>query len=759
MTVLQFFNTIKRFAYTKDCIHVINDPINIKYFFIDFNSLIHTSKNDILKNLNNQFEKKISIDNNFNEAKINNIKIELEKQINHLIQDSTMKYVSNIIKTAIVKLDTIYIAIDGVPSIAKMIEQKKRRFMGKLMEIIELKLVEKYKQELSSQKTKMGFPNRYLFEKYKIRWTSSHISPGTKFMIDFSKNLKSADYINQFINPRKYIFSNFTSVGEGEKKILNYIIDKYPSEDVMIYSPDADVILLSMLLPNKNVYVIRHDDRTGKLLSVDINSLRRKLYDLFKLYYKGSKVNKIENYIRDLILLLTFFGDDFVPKIESYGVKFHLIDLISAYTKGFDKHGNLTNNQIINNKCLISILFELTQNSKEKIILVEKYLNDYYKSYGFIRQKFTEWCIKKNINSSTILFPNIFKKCIEMYNYINKKFSLDKSQLITHIEKLDKKNKLIIDILYNVFFDYTGEGVSGLINIIKRGQKLPYMNLPIRKNNLVEYVRMESKGKPYNLLPLKIQQIQNKSTFDIMFFGIEKMIDIREHIPGINWNSYFEKSSRDLYQLGYVDIPSHENNYKFNTNKYADKMITIFKKYQFGNKDVIKQYLDGIMWTYNYYNTNDLGMNSWFYDFRKAPLLTDIYNYLKKGYDINKGSDTYKKTTVTNNYFTPYEQIAFITPMEDINTLPDNVITIFKKSNKFMKYIKEKNPDLEKLAKQIINYKKPSPLNCKDEMFFNRCTIKGSEDIKDEIQKIVKTLDLQNVDMNTSKFDEVCELL
>ena len=757
MGVLQFFNTIKSFSYTKDCIQVMSTPMSIKYFFIDFNSMIHNSKNQILKDINNEFEKKLYNQKINNITTILKIKSELENKINGLIQGTTMKHVSNTVNTAIRDLHTIYIAIDGVPSIAKMIEQKKRRFMGKLTEIIEVELIEKYKQQLSIQKTQMGF-NRYLFEKYKIRWTSSHISPGTKFMIEFSTNLKSSDYINQFITPKKYIFSNFTSVGEGEKKIINYIIDKVPNEDVMIYSPDADVILLGMLLPNKNVYVVRNDDRTGDLLIVDVNKLKVKLLNVFQKFYKGSKKNQPNNFVRDLIFLLTFFGDDFVPKIESYTVKFHLVNLISAYAKGFNKYGNLTKNNIVNNKCLIEILHDLVHDQKEQMILVEKYLNDYYKSYGFIRQKFITWCFKSNLDPSQILFPNIFKKCIKMYNYLNQKINKQGHNFTKDIQKLDKKHKLLINILYNVFLDYSGDGVTGIINLYKNQKKLPYLNLPIRRNNLNEYVKMESKGKPHNMLPLKLQQIKKNSEFDIMLFGIEKMIDIREHISGINWNTYFEKSSKDLYQLGYVDIPSNENNYKFNMKKYADKMIMIFKKYQFGSKDVVKQYLDGIMWTYYYYNTNDLGMNSWFYDFRKAPLLTDIYRYLKEGYDINKGLDNYQKTTVSKDYFTPYEQIAFITPMEDINTLPDTVIKIFKESTAFYKYIQNNNPDLYKLARQIINYKKPSPLNCKDEMFFNRCTIKGSEDIKQKIQELVRNMDFSKIKMNTSKLNEVCEL-
>ena len=43
-------------------------------------------------------------------------------------------------------------------------------------------------------------------------------------------------------------------------------------------------------------------------------------------------------------------------------------------------------------------------------------------------------------------------------------------------------------------------------------------------------------------------------------------------------------------------------------------------------------------------------------------------------------------------------------------------------------------------AKHIVNYKKPSPLDCKDQMFFNSCTIKGSEDIPEKLQQIVKKI-------------------
>ena len=190
------------------------------------------------KNLKNLYKEEVLLDNknniiDFNALfkfledniyKIENAQQELLKDINLKIQHETMLKVKNIIQTAIVDLDTLYIAIDGTPSIAKMVEQKKRRFMGKLYEYIERELIEKYKKDLENQNTKFKYNNRYIFEKYKIRWTTSHISPGTKFMINFGNNLKSSTFINKYILPKNYIFSNFTSVGEGEKKIINYIM-------------------------------------------------------------------------------------------------------------------------------------------------------------------------------------------------------------------------------------------------------------------------------------------------------------------------------------------------------------------------------------------------------------------------------------------------------------------------------------------------------------------------------------------------------
>ena len=58
------------------------------------------------------------------------------------------------------KLKYFYIAIDGVPSKAKMVEQKKkRRYNSEVISIIEDKIFKKYEDELKKDES------RYIFEK------------------------------------------------------------------------------------------------------------------------------------------------------------------------------------------------------------------------------------------------------------------------------------------------------------------------------------------------------------------------------------------------------------------------------------------------------------------------------------------------------------------------------------------------------------------------------------------------------------------
>jgi len=134
----------------------------------------------------------------------------------------------------------MYIALDGTPSLSKMLEQKKRRFVGDFQS----QLLEPYKSTFS--------------------WSKNNISPGTLFMNKITKflsNIKSVinkekikeedlildlDKYNFYNKIKKFEYSDTNAPGEAEMKILDLMID-LPNEPIIFYSPDSDVILLSLI--------------------------------------------------------------------------------------------------------------------------------------------------------------------------------------------------------------------------------------------------------------------------------------------------------------------------------------------------------------------------------------------------------------------------------------------------------------------------------------------------------------------------------
>jgi hypothetical protein len=89
-----------------------------------------------------------------------------------------IKEVNNFIITMLEQIDLteleyIYVALDGVPTFAKILEQKKRRFIGDFVE----KLLEKY-----------SLP---------FNWSKNNISPGTIFMDKINKYLLNIKYITK----------------------------------------------------------------------------------------------------------------------------------------------------------------------------------------------------------------------------------------------------------------------------------------------------------------------------------------------------------------------------------------------------------------------------------------------------------------------------------------------------------------------------------------------------------------------------------
>lgn len=358
MGVEKFFNSLKS---TYNIISPFNDKLKTKHLFFDFNSIIHVISQYVLHDLNsilydlsndNPLEDNIISYYDINRKLLENPNEFYDyynyENVTNLIIYHVKKYLLKIIKK-FDNLELIYIGLDGVPTYAKMLEQKKRRFnayfFGKII---------KYKNN-----------NKI------IKWSKVLISPGTSFMIYFQEQLKDFN-LDQFC--KKLIISDSQIPGEAEYKIFKYIKDN-SIKNICIYSPDADLILMSLLQHNTNITILRFDQQKSTSPNnfhfdmININNL----YDSILDYYKDDIIN-------DIVFIFTFFGNDFLPKLQSFNANLDIQLIIDSY-KDFHqtyKKCIIIKNQlnIDNFKLFIESLLDI-----EIILLNRNKLIDTYTNY------------------------------------------------------------------------------------------------------------------------------------------------------------------------------------------------------------------------------------------------------------------------------------------------------------------------------------------------------------------------------------------
>lgn len=227
------------------------------------------------------------------------------------------KYEKITIKETVKKIDelkntygpnTLIVALDGVPPMSKIKQQRSRRIPDDIRPL--------------NQQPKP----RYIASN---GWSSSTVSVGTKFMDKMSSKIK--EYLEELdIN---YIYSSHRSPGEGEHKIMSYLRE-YNFDKTLFYSPDSDILLLSMTLDNQ-IYV-RTDAYIEKedILITDITKLR-----------KSFNIN-----INDLILISFLSGNDFLPPIPEFdnidGSMPILLDIYKLFSKKLTTENNIIWNNL-----------------------------------------------------------------------------------------------------------------------------------------------------------------------------------------------------------------------------------------------------------------------------------------------------------------------------------------------------------------------------------------------------------------------------
>ena len=316
--------------------------------YMDCNSLIYDAARELEDSINQNTR------NNKNDK---NDKNDKNNKVNHSNSKKTINSDSSfetmLIRNVCAKIthymrlleprSRVYIAFDGVAPVAKLDQQRNRRY-------------------------KTGFQTRILTKvgvtHSKSIWNTVAITPGTSFMRKLGKAVT-----RRFEKPSEFgvdeiVVSSSAEVGEGEHKIYDYIRKNsahHQNTTTVIYGLDADLIMLTLnhlhIAPSMYLYretphfisTIDHTLSPNESYMLDIplfgNVLARELND-----NKEPDTIQKRNRVFDYIFLCFLLGNDFLPHFPALNIRTTGIErLLSAYRKVI----GTTNENLVNGTRII----------------------------------------------------------------------------------------------------------------------------------------------------------------------------------------------------------------------------------------------------------------------------------------------------------------------------------------------------------------------------------------------------------------------
>jgi 5'-3' exonuclease len=260
---------------------------------------------------------------------------------------------------------TVIIAFDGVAPVAKLEQQRSRRYKSG------------YQNEIS----------RMIFKKEKDdAWNTTAITPGTKFMSELNDIVSKYFDMNACskLKVSNILVSGSNKVGEGEHKLFDYIRSnpqKHQKETTIIYGLDADLIMLSInhlpLCPN--IYLFRETPHFIQSIDSSLEPDSNYYLDIPELtnaiikYMNNDRALNLEqqkNKVYDYIFLCFFLGNDFLPHFPSVNIRTGGVDkMINAYKATIgDTNENLTDGKTIYWKNVRKVVQHLANLEEEFII-------------------------------------------------------------------------------------------------------------------------------------------------------------------------------------------------------------------------------------------------------------------------------------------------------------------------------------------------------------------------------------------------------
>ena len=375
---------------------------NPKYLYIDANCLFHPECFKILEYCPT-------------ETDLNKLE---NKMFNRIINYLT--YIEGVVGPT----EMMFIAVDGTAPLAKIGQQRKRRFKS----IDDTKI-------RNDIKLKHG-------KHINNTWNNTVITPGTEFMEKLHNRLHE-HYTNKTAKAKaniSYIYSSYHTPGEGEHKILQHIKDDTDkSDEIVIYGLDADLIFLALASRRTNIFLLREEIHFGAksksdgdneltdpvkdvaqdLIFVSINETRKAYNEELWRAISNHKLVIINmsdttDFSNDLIFICFLLGNDFLPHFPSIDIhRGGLDEIVSCYINcvaetstlliNFDKNDKVE----INNVFLLLLIQKLGLGEKKQFQYeLPKHLGTISKRRCFSQDKYLRdiW-ILENLRNVDIYDP------------------------------------------------------------------------------------------------------------------------------------------------------------------------------------------------------------------------------------------------------------------------------------------------------------------------------------------------------------------
>jgi hypothetical protein len=487
-------------------------------------------------------------------------------------------------------IQSIVIFFDGIPSISKVIEQRRRRIKTHLESQERKKLYKLYFDglEINNKKLVDNLNKNYHIDNKEvdlyfdyIKWikyrftTNKSISPSSVFINNLENfiNLK----LGNFFPKSKIEINSSKENGESDLKIFKFIaLNESNNCDYSIHTSDSD--LIHQILVQQTYYKIINKDINLSLIKyikknnvdecvqiINAVSLIKNLLDS----YNNINNIKTNNYkiIWDLCLIFYFFGNDHIPSSVEIGPELGLDFFCTSHYKA------LNNYNIVN--------------------LKKYYINIDLNNLKLLLEKISE---TKQQNLTRIILHRYFKINNHLINLLVDKFKLNFEEIKDFLKKFIINRALHLS---SEEFDEIDE------NDMRKIFTINLENSDIYKDFSIFNFNQENT----ELLVESIKLIEdNIDYYEYTYNGLilyYKQINITNDVYQDLYNIVNEKTNISLskqYPLFYEynDINQHlEEKHSYNANDYLKKMYNLVSS-QFGNMK--NSYSDNLTY-YQYHNS------------------------------------------------------------------------------------------------------------------------------------------------------------